>query len=101
MSDEPEELDQPDEYDPDDYPDHDDYDKAVFKVDWLAAGMVLGACAYVPLNTGLISLVISLADRRPLREVWSSSYEWTLSDFLVGAAFAGLASAVGQGEIGA
>ena len=38
MSDEPEEQDQPDEYDPDDYPDHDD--NVVFKVDWIAAGIL-------------------------------------------------------------
>ena len=38
MSDETEEQDQPDEYDPDDYPDHDD--NAVFKVDWIAAGIL-------------------------------------------------------------
>ncbi len=38
MSDEPEEQDQPDEYDPDDYPDHDD--NVVFKVDWIAAGVL-------------------------------------------------------------
>ena len=38
MSDEPEEQDQPDEFDPDDYPDHDD--NAVFKVDWIAVGIL-------------------------------------------------------------
>lgn len=59
--------------------------------------MVLGACAYVVLNTGLVSLVISLADERPLRELWSSCYEWTFPYFLVGAAVAGLASAASHG----
>src|SRR6266566_7607522 len=58
-----------------------------------AAMMVLGACAYVVLNTGLVSLVISLAEGRPLTEIWSSCYEWTFPYFLVGAALAGLASA--------
>jgi hypothetical protein len=58
-----------------------------------AAMMVLGACAYVVLNTGLISLVISLAEGRPLTEIWSSCYEWTFPYFLVGAALAGMASA--------
>lgn len=70
---------------------------ALFGLTSLTAVMVLGACAYVLLNTGLVSLVISLAEQRPLRDAWSSCYEWTLPYFLVGAAVAGLASAVGQG----
>jgi hypothetical protein len=50
------------------------------------------------LNTGLVSIVISLAEGRPLRELWSSCYEWTFPYFLVGAAVAGLASAAGHGS---
>src|SRR5258706_570912 len=65
-----------------------------------AAMMVLGACAYVVLNTGLVSLVISLAEGRPLTEIWSSCYEWTFPYFLVGAALAGLASAASYGANG-
>ena len=64
----------------------------------MAALMVLGACAYVVLNTGLVSLVISLAEGRPLSELWSSCYEWTFPYFLVGAAVAGLASAASYGS---
>jgi surface polysaccharide O-acyltransferase-like enzyme len=60
--------------------------------------MALGACVYVVMNTGLVSLVISLAEGRPLREIWSSCYEWTFPYFLVGAAVAGLASATGYGS---
>jgi Ca2+/Na+ antiporter len=63
----------------------------------LAAMMVLGACVYVVLNTGLVSLVIALAEQRPVRELWSSCYEWTFPYFLVGAAVAGLASVAGHG----
>ena len=65
-----------------------------------AAMMVLGACAYVVLNTGLVSLVVSLAEGRSLREIWSSCYEWTFPYFLVGAAVAGLASAASYGANG-
>ena len=54
--------------------------------------MVLGACVYVVLNTGLVSLVISLAEGRSIRDLWSSCYEWTFPYFLVGSAVAGLAS---------
>ena len=62
----------------------------------LAAMMVLGACVYVVLNTGLVSLIISLAEGRSLTQLWSSCYEWTFPYFLVGAAVAGLASAAGH-----
>jgi len=63
----------------------------------IAVTMVVGACAYVLLNTGLVSLVITLAEQRSLRETWSTCYEWTFPYFLVGAAIAGLASAAGHG----
>ena len=63
----------------------------------VAAMMVLGACVYVVLNTGLVSLVIALAEDQPLRDLWSSCYEWTFPYFLAGAAVAGLASAASYG----
>src|SRR6266436_4277950 len=70
---------------------------AMLSLNSLAAMMVVGACAYVVLNTGLVSLIISSAEGRPLRELWSSCYEWTFPYFLVGAAVAGLASAASLG----
>jgi len=70
---------------------------AMLGLNSLAAMMVLGACVYVVLNTGLVSLVIFLAEGRPLRKLWSSCYEWTFPYFLVGAAAAGLASAASHG----
>src|SRR5260370_5344192 len=74
---------------------------AMLGLNSLAAMMVLGACLYVVLNTGLVSLVISLAEGRPLREIWSSCYEWTFPYFLVGAAMAGFGSAPRPGaELG-
>jgi hypothetical protein len=63
-----------------------------------AAMMTLGACVYVVLNTGLVSLVISLAEGQSLKHIWPQCYEWTFPYFLVGAAVAGLASAAGQGR---
>ena len=71
---------------------------AILGLNSLAAMMVLGACVYVVMNTGMVSLVISLAEGRTLTELWSSCYEWTFPYFLVGAAVAGLASAAGQGN---
>lgn len=70
------------------------YGLAMLRLHSLAPMMVLGAAVYVVLNTGLVSLVISFAEQRPLRELWSSCYEWTFPYFLVGSAVAGLASAV-------
>ena len=61
-----------------------------------AAMMTVGACVYVVLNTGLVSLVISLAEGQSLKQLWPNCYEWTFPYFLVGAAVAGLASAAGQ-----
>jgi hypothetical protein len=59
--------------------------------------MVLGACLYVVLNTGLVSLVIALAEGQSMKQTWPSCFEWTFPYFLVGAAVAGLASAAGHG----
>jgi len=63
-----------------------------------AAMMTVGACVYVVLNTGMVSLVISLAEGQSLKQLWPQCYEWTFPYFLVGAAVAGLASAAGQGR---
>src|SRR2546429_2584038 len=73
---------------------------AMLALNSLAAMMVVGACVYVVLNTGLVSLIIASAEGRPLRELWSSCYEWTFPYFLVGAAVAGLASAASHGTNG-
>src|SRR5713101_4477689 len=45
---------------------------AMLGLNSMAAMMVLGACVYVVLNTGLVSLVISFAEARSLKEVWPS-----------------------------
>src|SRR5437660_9244465 len=74
---------------------------AILGLNSLAAMMVLGACVYVVLNTGLVSLVISLAEGRSLKDLWSSCYEWTFPYFLVGAAVAGLASGLSYETNGA
>src|SRR5713101_6384730 len=71
---------------------------ALLGLNSMAAMTVLGACVYVALNTGFVSMVISLAEGRPIRELWSSCYEWTFPYFLVGSAVAGLASAASRGS---
>ena len=70
---------------------------AMLRLNSLVAMMIPGACVYVALNTGLVSLVIAFAEERPLKDLWSSCYEWTFPYFLVGAGVAGLASAAGHG----
>src|SRR6266849_2780643 len=45
---------------------------AMLGLNSVAVIMVLGSCVYVVLNTGLVSLVISLAERQPLKQVWPS-----------------------------
>src|SRR6266581_4707560 len=74
--------------------------QAMLGLNSLAAMMVVGACVYVVMNTGLVSLVVSLAEGRSLTELWSSCYEWTFPYFLMGAAVAGLASAASYGTNG-
>src|SRR5438445_723995 len=71
---------------------------AMMGINSLAVTMVLGACVCVVMNTGLVSLVISLAEGRSLKDLWSSCYEWTFPYFLVGAAVAGLASVASRGS---
>lgn len=63
----------------------------------VTAIMVMGACVYVVLNTGLVSLVVSLAEGSTLKKIWPSCYEWTFPYFLIGSAVAGLASAASEG----
>jgi hypothetical protein len=71
---------------------------AFFGLNSMIAMMVVGAGVYVSLNTGLVSLVVALAEGRSLRQLWSSCYEWTFPYFLIGSAVAGLAIAAGQGN---
>ena len=61
------------------------------------AMMAVGASVYTVLNTGLVSLVICLAEGQSMRQIWSQCYEWTFPYFVVGAAVAGLASGAGHG----
>jgi hypothetical protein len=51
--------------------------------------LVVAVCAYFLLNTGMISLVLSLVDGKPLSEVWRQCYLWSFPYYLVGAAIAG------------
>jgi hypothetical protein len=64
----------------------------------MVAMMSVGASVYTVLNTGLVSLVICLAEGQSLRQIWSQCYEWTFPYFVVGAAVAGLTNAASGGN---
>jgi hypothetical protein len=63
----------------------------------MVAMMAVGACVYTVLNTGLVSLIICLAEGQSLRHIWLQCYEWTFPYFVVGAAVAGMSSTAGHG----
>ena len=52
--------------------------------------LVAGACTYFITNTVPIAIAIALAEKRPLRGIWSETYFWSLPFYLVGAAVVGL-----------
>jgi hypothetical protein len=51
--------------------------------------LVVAVCAYFVLNTGLISLVLSLTGGKSFSEVWRQCYLWSFPYYLVGAVIAG------------
>src|SRR5216684_6508490 len=51
--------------------------------------LVVAVCVYFLLNTGMISLVLSLVDGKSFSEVWRQCYLWSFPYYLVGAAIAG------------
>lgn len=48
----------------------------------------IAVCTYFVLNTGLVSLVVSLTENQPLSKVWRQCYLWSFPYYLVGAAIA-------------
>jgi hypothetical protein len=51
--------------------------------------LAVAVCAYFLLNTGMISLVLSLTGGKPFSEVWRQCYLWSFPYYLIGAAIAG------------
>ena len=52
--------------------------------------LVLAASLFLVTNTGLVAIVLSLAEHQPLRQAWRLCYGWAFPYYLVGAAIAGL-----------
>jgi diguanylate cyclase (GGDEF)-like protein/putative nucleotidyltransferase with HDIG domain len=58
--------------------------------------LLVAACAYFVTNTIPVGVVISLAEHKPFRKVWSDCYFWSFPYYLVGAGIAGLVSYVNR-----
>ena len=54
--------------------------------------VILAGSIYFPVNSGLVSMVIGLAEGRPLKQVCLRCYQWAFPYFMGGIAFAGLVS---------
>jgi len=50
--------------------------------------LAIAVCTYFVLNTGAVSLVLSLTENQPLSKVWRQCYLWSFPYYLVGAAIA-------------
>ena len=54
--------------------------------------LFLAACVYFVANTVPVAAVISLTERRSLRQIWTECYFWSFPYYLVGAGVAGMMS---------
>jgi hypothetical protein len=50
--------------------------------------LAIAVCSYFVLNTGAVSLVLSLTENQPLSKVWRQCYLWSFPYYLAGAAIA-------------
>jgi hypothetical protein len=54
--------------------------------------LVLSACTFFAVNAGLVSLVISLAEKESLERILRQAYLWSFPYYLIGAGIAGAVS---------
>jgi hypothetical protein len=54
--------------------------------------VILAGSIYFPVNSGLVSMVIGLAEGQPFKQVCQRCYQWAFPYFMGGIAFAGLVS---------
>jgi len=52
--------------------------------------LIISALTYFVSNTMPVAVVISLCEDKPLRRIWSETYFWSLSFYLIGAAIVGV-----------
>jgi signal transduction histidine kinase/DNA-binding response OmpR family regulator len=74
---------------------------ALFHCHWLRSlpleepvMLALLAGVYFSLSTGMVAGVIALTEHKSLRQVWSCSYQWAFSYYLLGAGTAGMLEAL-------
>jgi diguanylate cyclase (GGDEF)-like protein/putative nucleotidyltransferase with HDIG domain len=58
--------------------------------------LIAAACAYFLTNTIPVAIVISLTEGKSFRKIWAECYFWSFPYYLVGAAIAGLVSALNR-----
>ncbi|MGA9209962.1 MAG: HD domain-containing phosphohydrolase [Terriglobales bacterium] len=58
--------------------------------------LIAAACAYFLSNTIPVAIVISLTEGKSFRKIWAECYFWSFPYYLVGAAIAGLVSALNR-----
>ena len=56
--------------------------------------LIAAACAYFLSNTIPVAIVISLTEGKSFRKIWAECYFWSFPYYLVGAAIAGMVSAL-------
>ena len=54
--------------------------------------VLLAGSLYFPLNSAMVSIVIGLVERQPLKQVMLRCYEWVFRHFMGGILFAGVIS---------
>jgi len=60
--------------------------------EFVVVRLILAGSIYFPVNSALVSVVIGLAEGRPIKQVCQRCYEWEFPYFMGGIAFAGLIS---------
>ncbi len=58
--------------------------------------LIAAACAYFLTNTIPVAIVISLTEGKSFRKIWAECYFWSFPYYLVGAAIAGMVSALNR-----
>src|SRR5207247_5010072 len=56
----------------------------------------LAACTYFLTNTIQVAVVISMVEKKSVKKVWQECYFWSFPYYLLGAAIAGLLSALNR-----
>jgi hypothetical protein len=73
--------------------------RARFHVETVSVVLAVATCLYFTANSLLVSGVLSLVRREPLRVIWQQCYLFAFPYYLLGGAVAGLMAAAGR-EVG-